>query len=77
MEPADLNLNQPEEQAKQQRAVDVEQLFVLRCECGRNGTVRLRHYELVRCECGLVYWALRPKRNGAMKLFPWPGDYKQ
>ena len=60
--------------AKLERAPDPEQFFRVHCPCAGGGTVYLRHYERVRCECGRVYWALKPKRNEPMKLFPWPGD---
>lgn len=55
------------------RAVDHQQYFKVNCRCGEVGGVYLRHWERVRCSCGRVYWALRPKA-GTMKLFPWPGD---
>jgi hypothetical protein len=43
------------------------------CECG--GGAYLSHYDLMRCACGKWFWALRPKKNGPLVMFPWPGDY--
>ncbi len=32
-----------------------------------------QHYDRVMAKCGRKYWVLQPKRNGELKLFPWPG----
>ena len=49
------------------------QTFVRNCGCGSTGQVVLGHYEIGRCPCGRFFWALQPKRNGPLALFPWPG----
>ena len=45
------------------------------CDCGAGGRAMVYHYDVVRCDCGHRYQALRPKRNGPLKLFPFPGHY--
>lgn len=57
-----------------ERAFDVVEKVILVCECGNHGTTNIRHWERVKCVCGRIWWALRPKRHGALKLFPWPGN---
>ncbi len=41
--------------------------------CGSKGGAYLVHYELMRCGCGKMFWALRPHRDGPLVLFEWPG----
>lgn len=48
----------------------------LNCDCGNAGMVRILHWQKVRCVCNKVWWALQPKKNGPLKLFPWPGDWR-
>jgi len=46
------------------------------CECGWCGKkhgAHLRHYGILRTNCGHFLWALQPKRNGPLVLVPWPG----
>lgn len=43
------------------------------CDCGHQCGQYLQHYGLVKCSCDRVFWALRPKRNGPLILYPWPG----
>ena len=43
------------------------------CECGAVHRFSGKHYDVARAQCGRFFWALQPKRNGAMKMFPWPG----
>lgn len=43
------------------------------CECGKPHGARLDHYQLLRASCGRIFWALQKRRNGPLKLFPWPG----
>jgi hypothetical protein len=43
------------------------------CGCGKRHTVEIDHYGRVRMSCGVIYWALQPKRDGAYMLKPWPG----
>lgn len=69
-------LAEPETNKDPVKAIDVTQFMSIVCECEKKCGGYLRRYELVRCFCGRIYWALRPKRNGPMRLFPWPGDYK-
>lgn len=45
-----------------------------KCSCGRKGSANLKRYELVRCKCGQFYWALRPKRDGPLVAYLWPGE---
>ena len=50
------------------------QYVAVKCDCpGRRGQY-LRHYDKVRCpDCGLMFWALQPKRGGPLVSKPWPG----
>jgi hypothetical protein len=41
--------------------------------CGKKGGAYLRRYELMRCACGKMFWALRPVQSGPLIAFPWPG----
>jgi len=44
------------------------------CKCGKVHTVTgIVHYGKYLLSCGAAVWALQPKRNGPLKLFPWPG----
>lgn len=56
------------------RPPDYKQWVELKCECGAGGGQYLRHYELCRCSCGEMFWALREKRDGPLKAYVWPGD---
>jgi len=67
-------LPQQQKKADAPKAVDEERYLTISCQCGKKCGCYLRHYERVRCACDRVYWALRPKRNGPMQLWPWPGD---
>lgn len=50
------------------------QHFTVLCDCARKGTVKLGHYDVVRCpHCNCQFWALQPQRDSPLKLFPWPG----
>jgi hypothetical protein len=41
------------------------------CACGSKGGAYLRHYEIMRCDCGKHHWALQPDADGPFILFPW------
>jgi len=41
--------------------------------CGSKGGAYLVHYDLMRCTCGKMFWALQPHRGGPLVLFEWPG----
>lgn len=43
------------------------------CPCGKTHTFCAGHYDRVLVSCGRPYWALRPRRNGPLQLYPWPG----
>jgi len=44
------------------------------CRCGRVHVVNeVEHYGRYILGCGVRVWALRPLRNGPLKLFLWPG----
>lgn len=47
------------------------------CECGKGTGQYLNHYDLVRCSCGVMYWALQPKRGGPLVAYPWPGPTRR
>jgi hypothetical protein len=49
------------------------QLVQIECACGVVHRFSAKHYEVARTECGRFYWSLAPKRDGRLKLFPWPG----
>jgi len=53
---------------------DKEQFVKLNCDCGSGGGQYLRRYSLCQCSCGKMWWALRPKRDGPLVAYPWPGD---
>lgn len=55
------------------KASDKEQWVNSVCDCGSKGGAYLKHYQLLRCSCGRMFWALRPKRNGPLVSYPWPG----
>jgi hypothetical protein len=51
-----------------------EQDFTVPCDCRRKGTVKLGHYDVVRCpDCNCKFWAVQPERDGPLVLRPWPG----
>lgn len=60
-----------------ERAVDEMEHVNVPCACGSKGGANLRRYDLVRCKCGKMYWALRPDRGGPLVAFPWPGQVHQ
>lgn len=43
------------------------------CACGKTHRVTLGHYDRAALSCGRIVWALQPKRNEGLHLFPWPG----
>lgn len=58
------------------RAEDVEMKVAWKCDCQRQLSAGLKHYELARCACGLVWTALQPERHGPFVAYRWPGDYR-
>lgn len=40
--------------------------------CGKKGGAYLAHYDLLRCTCGKMFWALQPQRNGPLVIFYHP-----
>lgn len=60
--------------AQSQRAADVAERVIYTCECGSKRQATAKRYERFNCgECGTFWWALRPKRNGPLVGFKWPG----
>lgn len=55
-------------------AAPAVQMVSVACSCGVNHLFSCGHYDRVIVSCGRRYWALQPKRDGALKLFPWPGE---
>jgi hypothetical protein len=55
------------------RRVMPEHYVSVQCDCGKKVGAYLKHYALMRCVCGFIWWALQPKADGPLKLFPWPG----
>lgn len=55
--------------AKVEKVPDLIHELYLNCQCGNHGMVKIRHWEKVRCLCGLLWIALQPKRNKPLKLF--------
>lgn len=43
--------------------------------CFKKGGAVLKHYDLMRCACGVFFWALQPLRDGPLELFQHPGFY--
>jgi len=41
--------------------------------CDKKHGAYLNHYNILRTSCGRFLWSLKPKRNGPLVLFPWPG----
>ncbi len=41
--------------------------------CGQKGGAYVGHYDIIRCDCGVAFWALRPTREDSLQFFPWPG----
>lgn len=56
------------------RAEEKEQWVASICDCGFKGGAYLKHYGIMRCECGKFWWALRPERAGPLLAYPWPGQ---
>jgi hypothetical protein len=52
--------------------------MTFQCGCGKAHRIDdLGHYDrAIISPCGTAVWALRPKRNGPLVLFPWPGHHK-
>lgn len=57
------------------RAEDIAQAVAFQCGCGKRWAQTLRHYEIVRCKCGRLWWVLQPRRDGPFESFRWPGNY--
>jgi hypothetical protein len=52
-------------------AAPVEQYLTIECPwCGKKHGCNLTHYQVMRGSCGRYFWALQPKRNGPLQLFP-------
>jgi hypothetical protein len=51
-----------------------EHLVAFHCACGSVHHISVQHYDRVIVSCGRPYWALQPKRNGPLRMFPWPGS---
>jgi hypothetical protein len=58
------------------KAERAQQWMNVDCPCGSTGGAYVVHYGIVRCSCGLWYWALQPHRGGPLVCFPWPGDWQ-
>jgi len=58
------------------RPTNKEERLSMRCRCGNAFSAMMQHYDLVTCKCSRIFWALQPHRDGPLKLFPWPGDYR-
>lgn len=56
------------------RASDVPEPVAIHCGCGQKWQQSLKRYEIVRCACGKFWWALRPRRDGPLRAFAWPGQ---
>ena len=55
-------------------AKDPTQLVTHKCDCGYKGQARMNHYDLCQCNnCGVRWWALRPKRGGPLVAVLHPG----
>jgi len=54
-------------------AAPTTQTIGIGCACGSLHRFATKHYEVSRVACGRFYWALQPRRNGNLQLFPWPG----
>ena len=50
------------------------QMVSVACPCGRVHAFAAAHYDRMIVSCGRRYWVLQPKRQGSLKLFPWPGE---
>jgi hypothetical protein len=60
--------------AKQARN-DSRQWVALNCDCGAGGGQYLAHWELCRCKCGRMFWALQPNAGGPLVARHWPGSF--
>jgi hypothetical protein len=61
---------------KPERPVNVSRLVTGQCHtCRRTLKVYVKHYEVFRCQCGAESWALQPKRDGSLVLFPHPNGH--
>lgn len=44
--------------------------------CGVKGGAYVNHYDMIRCSCGKMFWALQPQRGGPLIFFRWPGNWR-
>lgn len=58
---------------KPTRPIPVEETVTVDCACGKTHCFKIRHYDRLLLKCGRMMWALQPKRNGPLVMFPWPG----
>lgn len=50
-----------------QASIPAPQYVTLTCDvCFLKGGGYLGHYDLIRCSCGKIYWALRPAEGGQL-----------
>lgn len=59
--------------AAQKAEPPAPQKFRVSCECGKKLVGVFGHYDRKICPCGRGYWALQPKREGPLAIYPWPG----
>lgn len=57
-------------------ATKEEKTQFVRVPCDCKGGAYVEHYDLVRCKCGITWWALRPQRTGPLVAFKWPGNHR-
>lgn len=60
-------------ESKPVNAGEGKPLVIHVCECGKAHRLFVAHYDRVLLKCGRMVWALQPKRNGPLAMFPWPG----
>lgn len=57
---------------KTERATSVPESVAFACTCGSRWAQVVLHYDVVKCSCGVYWWALRPKRNGPLVAHRYP-----
>lgn len=57
------------------RAIEQQDLVGIHCPCGFIGSALLKHWEIARCRCNRLYWALQIHRGEKYQAFPWPGAF--
>lgn len=60
--------------SKPAQTAEKGETVIYQCPCGKTHQLAdVEHYDRLLLKCGNKVWAIRPLRNGPLKLNPWPG----